>query len=138
MRMKMDPVNKDIIWLICSNAIAYLNNGEVTTISKFPYSNNFDIYFNNMDEMWVLSGNGIYVANREDMLNNEEIKYFFYDAKSGLPCIATANSYSHQLDDGKLYISGSTGVALVNINDDAIENIRLKMAVPYVSADDTG
>ena len=136
MRMKMDPVNKDIIWLICSNAIAYLNNGEVTTISKFPYSNNFDIYFNNMDEMWVLSGNGIYVANREDMLNNEEIKYFFYDAKSGLPCIATANSYSHQLEDGKLYISGSTGVALVNINDDAIENIRLKMAVPYVSADD--
>ena len=136
MRMKMDPINKDIIWLICSNAIAYLDGGEVVTVSKFPYSNNFDIYFNNMDEMWVLSGNGIYVANRDDLLNNEDIKYFLYDGRSGLPCIATANSYSHQLDDGTLYISGSTGVASVNINDDSIENIRLKMAVPYVSADD--
>ena len=136
MRMKMDPINKDIIWLICSNAIAYLSGGKVTTISHFPYSNNFDLYLNNLDEMWVLSGNGIYVANREDLLNNNEIKYFFHDSKSGLPCIATANSYSHLLDDGTLYISGSTGVAKVNINDVSINNVKLKMSVPYVSADD--
>ena len=136
MRMKKDPLHMDVFWLVCSNSLAYMQNGKVTTISDFPYSNNFDIYFNNENEMWILSGNGIYVVEREEMLANEEIRYVFYDAKSGLPCITTANSYSHLLDDGTLYISGSTGVAMVNINDDRTDDVQLKLSIPYVSADD--
>ena len=38
---------------------------EVVTIKNFPYSNNFDIYQNKYDEMWILRSNGIYVVPTE-------------------------------------------------------------------------
>ena len=136
MRLKRDPYNKNIIWAVTSNSLAYLDDGKVTTINNFPYSNNFDLYFDSSGKIWVLSGNGIYVVSRDEMLKNEEIQYVFYNGSNGLPCITTANSYSHLLDDGTLYISGSTGVAKLNINDALANETVLNFQIPWVSVDD--
>jgi energy-coupling factor transport system substrate-specific component len=115
MRVKKDR-SRDILWLVTSNSIAYLDNdNKVVNIHKFPYSNNFDLYQNSRDEMWVLSSNGIYQVPTSEMLENKEISPLFYDTDNGLSCIATANSYSELTKDGDLYIAGNTGVSKVNM-----------------------
>ena len=135
MRIKKDR-SRNIFWIITSNSIAYMTEDyKITTINKFPYSNNFDLYENVNGEIWVLSSNGIYVTTADELIANEEIKTVFYSRDNGLPCVSTANSYSGLTEEGVLYISGTTGVAKVNI-DEPFENVNnLKMAVPYVEVD---
>ncbi|MCR5214115.1 MAG: HD domain-containing protein [Eubacterium sp.] len=127
--------NRGLYWIVTSNSIAYLKDGNIQTIDNFPYTNNFDMYENANGNMWVLSSNGIYVAETEDLLANKELDYAFYNINSGLPCVATANSYSYLDDDGVLYISGSTGAFSVNINDFSERISDIKMAIPYVDVD---
>ncbi len=135
MRIKKDP-QRNVFWIVTSNSLAYMTpDYKITTIKKFPYSNNFDLYWNSEGEVWVLSSNGIYVVNAEELLKNEEINTVFYSRDNGLPCVTTANSYSDLGSDGTLYISGSTGVARVNIEDPPLNVQDIKMAVPYVEAD---
>ncbi|MBQ7624452.1 MAG: HD domain-containing protein [Clostridia bacterium] len=137
MRIVKDPFD-DIYWLITSNSIAYMKDEKITTLSSFPYSNNFDMYFGSDEKIWVMSSNGVYVVRREVMLADENMEYTFFDGKCGLPCVATANSYSCLTDDGKLYIAGTSGVSLVDISadaDDGTENIRL--SVPYVMSEES-
>ena len=135
MRIKKDQKH-DVFWIITSNSIAFMTGDYVVnTITQFPYSNNFDLYQNSRDEMWILSSNGIYVVDAETMLQNKEINYLFYNRDNGLPCITTSNSYSELTADGDLYIAGTTGVAKVNI-EKPFENVSdIKIAVPYVEAD---
>ena len=135
MRVKKDST-RDIYWIVTSNSIAYMDkNYNVTTVSQFPYSNNFDLYENSVGEMWVLSSNGIYVVPVEQLLANEGISAVLYNRHNGLPCIATANSYSELTEDGDLYVAGSTGVAKINIENTFEDVTSLKMDVPYVEGD---
>ncbi|MBR6404319.1 MAG: HD domain-containing protein [Eubacterium sp.] len=135
LRIKKDNRNK-VYWIITSNSIAYMRNGSITTIDQFPYSNNFDMYENNKGDMWILSSNGIYVVKTEVLLDNKEIDYAFYDYNSGIPCVATANSYSFLDNTGNLYVSGSSGVFAVNVDKFSEKISDIKMAVPYVEADE--
>ncbi len=135
MRIKRDKA-RNIFWLVTSNSIAYMDDANrVTTIAKFPYPNNFDMYENQAGKMWILSSNGIYVVNTEELVANGDISPVFYGRDNGLPCIATANSYSELTKDGDLYIAGTTGVAKVNI-EKSIEDLgKIKMSVPYIEGD---
>ena len=135
MRIKYDTAHK-VFWIVTSNALAYMDTDyHVYTVQKFPYSNNFDLYENSKGDVWILSSNGIYVVPADELLANGEISPVYYSMDNGLPCIATANSYSELAADGNLYIAGTTGVAKVNI-ETPFENVdNLKVAVPYVDAD---
>ncbi len=137
LRIKRDSVDSDLYWIITSNAINYMRDDKITTVRNFPYSNNFDLYFDDDGRVWVLSSNGIYIVKRDALLADETIDYTLYDTKCGLPCAATANSYSHLEKDGTLYISASTGVSSVNIYNDADDNQEVHLAVPFLMADDT-
>ena len=140
MRVKKDRL-RDIYWIVTSNALAFMDvNYQITVVKDFPYSNNFDVYQNSKDEIWVLSSNGIYVVPATALLTGQNIDPVFYSRDNGLPVVPTANSYSALTKKGDLYIAGNTGVALVNIespvaraDDQHLDN--LKMAVPYVLAD---
>ncbi len=135
MRIKKD-VNLDVYWIVTSNSIAYMTSDyEITTIEKFPYSNNFDLYENSQGEVWILSSNGIYVATAEELMENGDIDPVYYGFANGLPVIATSNSYSSVTDEGVLYIAGSTGVAKVNIEEPFETVDDIKMTVPYIEAD---
>jgi len=135
MRLKRDP-KRDLIWIVTSNAIAYMTpDYQVTTVQKFPYSNNFDLFENSKGDMWVLSSNGIYVTPAEELIANGEINPVYYSIANGLPCITTANSYSDLTPDGDLYIAGTTGICKVNI-EQPFENVdELKATVPFVEVD---
>ena len=135
MRIKYDP-KRDIYWIVMSNGIAWMDSDyRITAVHNFPYSNNFDLYESNKGDMWVLSSNGIYVVPIQELLENGNIEAVHYSLSNGLPCIATANSYSELTDEGDLYIAGSTGVAKVNIEQTYDNEVELKLDVPYIEAD---
>ena len=135
MRVKRDH-RRDVFWIVTTNSLAYMDaDYNVTTIKNFPYPNNFDVYENDSDDVWVLSGNGIYVLPAEELLANGELSPVFYNHNNGFNDTATSNSYSELTDDGVLYIAGTSGVVKVNIKE-PFENLdKLKAAVPYVEAD---
>lgn len=135
LRIKREP-GKSRYWIITSNSISCLENGKIKTIMNFPYSNNFDMYFNQSGEIWILSSNGIYVVNSEKMYADEELEYTFYDLQCGLPYVTTANSRSYLSEDGTLYISGSAGVSSINIDQPEDEEEQIKLSVPFMEVDD--
>ena len=128
----------DIYWIVTSNSLAYMTpDHRVTTIRKFPYSNNYDVQENSRGDVWVLSSNGIYVVSAEELLAGETPDPVFYGIYSGLPYVPTVNAYSAKTEDGTLYIASSLGVVTVNI-EKTFENISdLKITVPYLEADGT-
>lgn len=135
LRIKEDPKTGGY-WVITGNSLAYMENEKIRTISGFPYSNNFDIFFDNQDRIWILSSNGIYSINRDNLLGNEALEYSFYDVSCGLPSVATANSYSCVSENGTLYIAGVSGVSSININDQRNTVSGIKLSVPYIEVDD--
>ena len=136
MRIKRDPAH-DVYWIVTSNSLACMTpDYRVTTLTNFPYSNNFDIYLNSRGEAWVINSDGVYILPAEDLLANaEEMKPLRFNVHNGLPCTVTANSYSELTEEGDLYLSGNTGVAMINI-EDVDDSLRdLKVAVPYIYRD---
>lgn len=136
LRIKKDE-ERGLHWIITSNSLAYMKDDQITTITNFPYSNNFDIFFDNNGGAWVLSSNGIYMTGVEQLIEDKTPEYILYDTSCGLPSVATANSRSILAEDGTLYISGSTGVSSVNIFDAHSSKSDVKLTVPFVEADDT-
>lgn len=135
MRVKYDS-DRRIFWLVTSNSIARMSEDyQVTTISSFPYANNFDLYENSKGDMWILSSDGIYVVDADELLSDGEMKPLHYGIANGLPYTAVSNSYSALSEEGDLYISGGSGVVKVNI-ENSNENVSLlKQTVPYLEAD---
>ncbi len=133
LRIKPDP--KSGYWVITGNSVAYMENETVRTITGFPYSNNFDIFFDEYDRIWILSSNGVYTINRETMLGEGNIEYSLYDVSCGLPSVATANSYSCVSEDGTLYIAGNY-VSSININEKRNDADGIKLSIPYIEIDD--
>ena len=135
MRIKRDRT-RDIYWIVTGNSIAWMTSDyHLTTLKNFPYSNNFDLYENSKDEMWILSSNGIYVAGTDALLDDGDYRPVHSGISNGLPCIATANSYSEVTPEGDLYIAGTTGVAKINIESPPATVSNMKLSVPFVDAD---
>ena len=135
LRIKKDE-KTGTYWIITSNSIAYMKDDKITTIKNFPYSNNFDIFFDTSGGAWILSSNGIYITGVEQLIKDEKPEYILFDTSCGLPSIPTANARSCISEDGTLYIAGTTGVSSVNINDAQAEDDDIILTVPFVSADD--
>ncbi len=136
LRIKRDASRK-LFWIVTSNSLSFMTpDYEVTTVRNFPYSNNYDLYQNSRGEMWVLASNGLYVLSENDLLANGSIEPVHYSIDNGLPYIATANSYSELTPEGELYIACSYGVAKVNIETPFEDVNDLKIAVPFIDADD--
>ena len=135
MRIKHDPA-REIYWIITSNSIAWMTKDyEVHTVDSFLLTNNLDMFENSRGEMWILSGDGIYVAKTQDMIDNKEVKKVFYGVSNGLPCIATSNSYSAITNTKTLYIAGTSCVIKVNI-DSTYQGIKnIKQNVSHIEAD---
>ena len=127
---------RNVYWIITSNSIAYMQDEKIHTLSNFPYSNNFDMQFDAQGGIWILSGNGVYFVNGDNLLSDEELLYSFYDIRSGLPSIATANSRSYISPEGTLYIAGSSGVSSININTAREGKNDVQLVVPFIEIDE--
>ena len=102
MRLKRDTAHQ-VIWIVTSNSLAYMTpDYRVTTLTNFPYSNNFDIFLDSQDEAWVINSDGVYVLPVEQLLENaEDMQPLRINVHNGLPCTATANSYSDLTPEGR-------------------------------------
>ena len=129
MRMKPDA-DKGVYWIVTSNSIEYMKDGVITEVTSFPYNNNYDVYSDHNDELWILSSYGIYSMNKDDLIEDKVTEYKLYTTANGLTSTPTSNSHSAIDAKGNLYISGRTGVSKVNIdhiyNEDSTVKIYLK------------
>ena len=135
MQLHKDPL-RDIYWIITSNSISYMKEGTIHTLSNFPYSNNYDMQFDANGGIWILSSNGIYFVNGDNLLEDENLVYSYYDTLSGLPSIATSGSRNYISEDGTLYIAGISGVSSININTARNGKNDAKLVVPFITIDD--
>lgn len=134
MRIRKDEKNGGN-WVITGNSIAYMDKKGIRTIRSFPYANNFDILYDNQDRAWILSGIGIYCVEIDKLYNDRVTNYQFYDTSLGLPCNITGNSRNYLGEDGTLYLSGTSGVSSLNINESEQEALHVRLAVPFASLD---
>ena len=114
LRIKKDPA-RGVCWLITSNSIEYIRSGIITRVISFPYNNNFDVYYDSNEHLWILSSYGVFVVKAQDAIDDTIKDYRLYTIANGLPCAPTANAYSELDNEGNLYISGRSGVSCVNI-----------------------
>ena len=135
MRIKKDP-NRDVYWIVTSNSIEYMEDGIITPVSSFPNTNNYDLYFDESGDAWILSSYGIYNVKTESLLEDNVDEYRLYSISNGLSYTPTSNSYSFVDDDGNIYMSGRKGVCRVNINDFFENNVVLKIGLDGIVCDD--
>ena len=139
LRLKLDPVYQGI-WAITGNSIAYIKDEKVHTLEHFPYSNNYDIFFGDNGEAWILSSNGIYQVKGSDLVNDvPNMEYSLYDMSLGLPCSITANARHYQDADGTLYLCGSSYVFSFNMKQDEsyFYQDKIGLVIPYVDVNGT-
>ena len=94
MRVKRDDERK-VFWIVTSNSFAWMTEDyEIHTVRDFPYSNNYDLSREQQGRHLGPRSNGIYVTPADELLENGEDQAGLLRLSNGLPCIATANSYS--------------------------------------------
>ena len=135
LQLEYDP-QRDVYWILTGNSIAYMKNEEIHTLSNFPYTNNYDMQFDANGGIWILSSNGVYFVNGDNLLSDENLMYSFYDIRHGLPSIATSNSKNYISPDGTLFIAGRSGVSAININTARTGKNDAKLVVPFITIDD--
>ncbi|WP_408071714.1 ATP-binding protein [Butyrivibrio sp. JL13D10] len=132
-RIKRDDVN-DVFWILTSNSIQYMRDGDIRTVSSFPYNNNYDIFTDEDGCAWVLSACGIFKVSIEDMMTDSIRSYRMYNAANGLPFPVTSNSYSAKGPNEKLYVAGRRGVIRANTDHfyEEKSEIRVKLKNMYL------
>ena len=131
MRIKKDET-RDLYWLVTSNSIQYMKDDIITEVASFPYKNNYDIIFDESDDIWVISSAGIYKVDANEMVSDSITDYKLYTLSNGLTGTPTSNSFSELDKDGNLYISGRLGVCKVNIKQFFEEEMAVKAKVKSV------
>ena len=131
MRIKEDKTN-GVMWLVTSNSIQFMKGGRIKNITTFPYNNNYDLYINDKNEVWVLASSGIYTVSADSLLSDSVTDYKLYTIANGLPSSVTSNSYSGMDDKGNLYMCCREGVSCVNINNYAEQKIKIKTALSSI------
>ncbi len=132
LRIKKDE-ERGVYWIITSNSIQYMKDGIITTVSTFPYNNNFDVFFSDDGNLWILSSYGIFVVNADDMISDDITEYKTYTLANGLTGAITSVSYSYFDENGELYIACGNGVCNVNINNlyDQVPKIKFGIKSVY-------
>ena len=136
MRIKWDRTN-DTYWIITSNSIQYVKEGKLSTVTSFPYNNNYDMCFNGMFDMWILSSYGVFSVKIKDMLADTVKDFELYTLANGLTTTPTSNSFSEFSSTGSLYIAGRSGVSLINLNNAATDTVHMKLGIRSVTVGDS-
>ena len=126
------------LFVVTSNGLNYIDShGRVTYFDKFPYSNNYDLLKVDNEKLWVLSSAGIFVVDRESLVQGINVKYALLDYKYGLYGAITANSWSYFNDDGVLHIPCDNGCYIVDTKKYKLDKVPYRMSIDYVLQDNT-
>lgn len=128
MRLRNDKTN-GVMWIVTSNSMQYMKDGIIHTIKTYPYASNYDIFFNDQNEAWILTAYGLVMVSTEDLIADSINDYKLYGIANGLPSAITANSYSQLDTDGNLYLCCRTGIVSANINKFAEQNTQPRVVL---------
>ncbi len=103
-------------YVVTSNGLCYIRDGKAHQLTRYPYSNNFDVWTTSDGRVFVLGSAGIYVVREQDLLGSseEELAYELLDAKRGLASSLTANSWDWREGDD-LFLASDAGVLRLNL-----------------------
>ena len=60
-------------FIVTSNSLCYLSNEKITVLNNFPYNNNYDVVISEKGMIFVLSSAGIFVTEKEKLLNKKNL-----------------------------------------------------------------
>ncbi len=135
LRIKKDE-KRNLHWIITSNSLGYLKDGKITTVTTFPYNNNFDVYYGHDDDVWILSSYGIFVVKGQELLDDNVTDYKVFTVANGLTGTVTVNSFSDMDDKGNLYVCCANGVSRVNINSVVDSDLSVRFGIRSIFCDD--
>jgi len=130
-KIKWDEVRK-LYWVITSNSVEYMKDGIITNVSSLPCSDSFDIYFDDDENLWILSSQGLIVVKAEDVVNNKVREYKTYSLVNGLTGMPTRSAFSEMDEKGNLYIACMSGVSKVNIHNFREDTAPVKVSLTGV------
>ncbi len=115
LRTIKDPKSEGV-FIVTSNSLCYLDaEGTVRIFDKFPYFNNYDIWAKDEDTLFVMSSAGIYVVERDELVDGGDIAWELLDARRGLGTSLTANSWNYYDGNGDLFLPCDTGVYKIDV-----------------------
>ena len=126
--------------IVTSNGLCYMDSdGSIRILENFPYYNNYNVYINEKtDRMFVISSAGIFVADREDVLNDvKNLQYDLLDSRRGLDSSLTANSWTYSNENGDLYLPCDSGVYMINTNNYTDSVHVYRMSISSITLDGT-
>lgn len=133
--LRMVKLNKGVM-IVTSNSLCYMDSkGKILELKEFPYANNFDVVEDANGYLWVLSSAGIYIVDEESLLNNEELTVELLDSRKGFETSLTANSWNY-IDGSQIYLSCSTGVYRIDMNNYAVQTDQYRIIMDYVDSND--
>ena len=123
-------------FIVTSNSIGYLRGKTVKTLKNFPYSNNYDVILNRNGDVLVPGSAGIYILNREKLLDGETQEPLLVDSEYGLICSLTANAWNACDKLRNLYLSSNRGVFCINLDNYIVKQKSFRLMVSEVRIDD--
>ncbi|MCR5735702.1 MAG: HD domain-containing protein [Lachnospiraceae bacterium] len=131
LRTVKDPKSEGV-FVVTSNSLCYLEeNGNIRLLEKFPYFNNYDIWVKDEDTLFVMSSAGIYVVERDQLVEGgEEMAWELLDARRGLGTSLTANSWNYYNGKGELFLPCDTGVYVIDVDkyNSDVRSYRMQLA----------
>jgi len=134
LRTVKDPKSEGV-FIVTSNGLCYLEpEGTIRVLDSFPYYNNYDIWVRDEDTLFVMSSAGIYVVERDELVEGGKIAWELLDARRGLGTSLTANSWNYDDEKRELFLPCDTGVYIIDVekyNSDVrsyrmqLESVRL-------------
>ena len=135
MKIKKDDA-RNVSWIITSNSIEYAHDGIIKQITSFPYNNNYDLYFDDNGEAWILSSFGIFSVEAETLLRDQIDEIRLDTVENGLPFALTNNAFYGEDSEGNVYLPGRNGVIRVDFNNYYKVYGQLKMLINSIYCGD--
>lgn len=124
------------LFVVTGNGLCYLDDdNSIRIFENFPYYNNYDVIEGRKGELFVLSSAGIFVVDRNELMEGGEVKYLLLNSKQGLTVSLTPNSWNYADENGILYLSGDTGALCLNLNEYEIPVRSYRMHLRELVAD---
>ncbi|MBP5265567.1 MAG: hypothetical protein J6Z06_01945, partial [Lachnospiraceae bacterium] len=122
---------------VTSNALFYDDRTNIHRLTNFPYSNNYDAYVTNNNQLWVSGSAGVYIADVDDVLENKEgYAYTLLDHTRGLNSSLTLNCWN-TYDGEDMYLCCVDGVRRIPQDRYDLAVDKYNIAIDEITINDT-
>lgn len=123
-------------FVVTSNSLCYMDNDfKIRQLENFPYFNNYDVIEREDGLLFVLSSAGIYVMDKDTLLNGGS-EYTLLDYSKGLRVSLTSNAWNCCDESGNVFLSCDSGVVSLNLYKYEISMRSYRMNLSSVQIDD--